>query len=54
MNFDNFEARDLVAPDMLPPNLVNATVPGNVQLIKGLAPAPVVVLVELDVQTVAT
>lgn len=52
MLVDGFAARDHVAPDALPADLIDATVPGNVQLAKGTAPAAVSILVEIDVQTV--
>jgi hypothetical protein len=53
MPIDGFEARDFSAPDLLPPDLIKATVPGNIALTKGAAPAAVVVLVEFDVETLS-
>jgi hypothetical protein len=51
--FDSFEARDYSAPDLLPSDLIKATVPGNIALTKGAAPAAVAVLVEFDVETLS-
>jgi hypothetical protein len=51
MPIDSFEARDFSAPDLLPPDLIKATVPGNIALTKGAALRPLLVLVEFDVET---
>lgn len=48
--FDAFASRDLVAPDVLPADLIDATPPGTFQLVKGGAPTPVAVLVEFDIE----
>lgn len=53
MIIESFAARDFVAPDLLPPDLVDATAPGSLQLVKGAAPAPVAVLLEFDFVTVS-
>ena len=50
MTLDSFGARDLVAPDLLPPDLIDATPPGTFALVKGGPPVPVAILVEFDVE----
>lgn len=48
---DGFAARDFTAPDLLPPDLIDATPPGSFQLLKGPSALPVAVLIEFDVET---
>lgn len=47
---DGFSSRDLVAPDLLPLDLIDATPPGSFHLVKGPAAIPVAVLIEFEVE----
>lgn len=48
---DGLQCRDFVQPDGLAQSLVQATLPGNEQLVKGGAASAVAILVEIDIET---